>query len=123
MIQTLPPRHDLREDRRLLDRDDALADVLRYTVGGAGLVAESEQAIRKAIYAQIDPILRLADAATLARADLETVDRALDTHCHSCVDCVSGQPCHRNRLLQHRFKRLQDRADRAFRALVEGKRR
>lgn len=120
---TMPTPADLAEDRRLLNRDDALADVLRYTVGQAGLSHDAEQAIRTAILSRIDPMLHLADDATVARVELEAVDRALDTHGQTCAACIDSQTCQRSRLLNERHKRYQEKSDRAFRALLEGKRR
>lgn len=120
---TMPVPPNLAEDRRLLNRDDALADVLRYTIGQAGLSPESEQDIRKAVYSRIDPILHLADDATVARVELEAVERALDVHGQTCAGCYAGQPCRRSHLLQTRHRRFQERSDRAFRALLEGRRR
>jgi hypothetical protein len=120
---TMPTPPNLAEDRRLLNRDDALSDVLRYTLSQAGLSHDAEQAIRKAMYARIDPLLHLADDATMARAELEAVDRALDTHAQTCAGCCAGYPCQRSRLLQVRLKRYREKSDRAFRALLEGRRR
>lgn len=111
------------EDRRLLDRDDAICDALRTVVGHMALSPDAESDIWITARRHIEPILHLADSATVARAELEAIDRRLTTHAETCAWCASGESCQRFRVLTLRRKRLQDISDRAFRALLEGRRR
>lgn len=120
---TMPVPANLAEDRRLLARDDAICDALRTVVRDRGLSPDAESDIWVAARKQIEPILHLADDVTVARVELEALDRRLGMHAEGCAGCYVGQPCQRYRVLQIRRKRLQDKADRAFRALLDGKRR
>lgn len=122
MIATAP-RVATAEDRRLLDRDDAICDAIRTVVADLALSPEAESDIWVAARQHIEPILHLADHATVARVELEALDRRLQAHPRSCAGCLGGRECDLFRVLKLRRRRFKDRADRAYRALLEGRRR
>lgn len=108
------------EQRIELDRQHALGDALSLTT--AGLSGRSEQAIRTALMRHLDPLLDLADDATVALLELEAIDRRLTNHVQGHRGCTYDVPCWRYRMLQIRRGRLQKHADAAYRALVGGRR-
>lgn len=108
------------DERRVLDRDHALGDVLSITT--SGLPPRGEQAIRVATMRHFEPILDLADSATVALLELEAIDRRLDAHARTHLGCTFQQPCWRYRTLKVRRGRLQAAHDRAYRALLCGRR-
>lgn len=101
------------------DRQHAISEALSLTT--SGLSARCEQDIRMAVMRHLDLILELADDATVALLELAALDRRITNHVQVC-GCVFGSPCLRYRLHQTRRERLQERADRAYRALVRGRR-
>jgi hypothetical protein len=119
-VSAAPVRIFSAEDRRLLDRDDAVCDALRTVFREHSLRPQAEADIWVAARLQIEPILRLADHATAARAELEAVERRLKQHAHD--DCPND-PCGLYRLLVLRQKRFKARYDRAFFELSRGGKR
>lgn len=117
------PLHNRAEEKRLLARDDAICDALRTVFMGLGLSAEAESAIWTAARQKIEPILHLADDAAVAGLEAEATDRRLSAHAQTCAECSEGRSCQRFRVTRLRRNRLQDKADRALRALLEGRRR
>lgn len=107
-------------DRRLLDRQHALSEALNLTT--SGLSARTENDIRSAVMRRLDPLLELADDATVAGLELEALDRRLDAHARTHLGCTYQEPCWRYRTLQVRRQRLQNAYDRAYRALLVGRR-
>lgn len=107
-------------ERRDLDRQHALSDMLGLTT--AGLPARAEQDIRTAVMRHLDPLLDLADDATVALLELAAIDRRLTNHVEAHAGCTYAVPCWRYRILQARRGRLQKRADAAYRALLAGRR-
>lgn len=105
------------------DRDDALAEVMTYTCGRYDLPADAERDIRGAAMRLIEPILQLADHATVARVELEAIDRRLDNHVqHDHPECTAQRRCWRYTMLQIRRRKLQAAYDAAFRDLLRGHR-
>lgn len=117
-----PARSLTAEDRRLLARDAALRAVLSQTVSEAGLSPDAERDIWDAAMQWLDPILHLADSATVARLELEATDRRLTAHRLTCPACMPASPCDFYRLVAARRARLQAVSDRAFRDLLRGRR-
>lgn len=111
------------DERRQLDRDAALHEVLAFTAGSSGLSHRGEQDIRSAVMRLIEPILQLADHATSARLELEAIERRMDIHVR--VDhptCTCSRACWSWRVLQLRRDKLWLAWATAYRALVRGRR-
>lgn len=111
------------QDRRLLDRDDAICDALRTVVGDAGLSPQAEADIWVAGRMKIEAILHLADSATVARLEAEALARRLDNHQELCPRCGPNAPCGTYVLNVLRLKRMRDKADRAYQELCSERRR
>lgn len=108
------------DERRHLDRHHAIGEVMTMTT--AGLSARSEQDVTSGALRLIEPILELADSATVALLELEAIDRRLNYHVLDHDGCTYEAPCPAYRVLQIRRARLQRQADRAMRALWRGHR-
>lgn len=108
------------DERRMIDRGHLISEALSLTT--SGLPSRAEQDIRTVVMHHLDLLLSLADSATVARLELEAIDRRLDTHVQRCRECVPLEPCPTYRLHQVRRRRLQDTSDRAMRALLRGRR-
>ncbi len=116
------PRFAPREERRLLDRDDAICNTLRTVVEHLSLSPQSEADVWVAARQQIEAVLHLADDATVARVEAEATERRIVTHLRTHLGCTTEQPCDLLRVLGLRDRRLRGKADRAYLALVKGRR-
>lgn len=113
----------LTEPERLqLDRDAALREVLTCTAGLHGLSPVGERDVSKAVLHHIEPILQLADAATVARLELEAIDGRMDRHVQGHPGCSLETPCLPFRVLQIRREKLWRAWATAYRALIRGRR-
>lgn len=114
------------DDQRFADRDAALREVLTCTAGLVGLSHRGEADIRSAVMRHIEPILELADHATVARLGLEVIEGRMDRHVRGPdghIGCSAEEPCIRFRVLQIRREKCWRAWAQAYRALLEGKRR
>src|SRR5205085_2761141 len=107
----------------LSDRDAALREVLTCTAGLVGLSHRGEADIRSATMRAIEPILELADHATVARLELEAIEGRMDRHVRGHEGCTLDRPCIRFEVLQIRRDKFWRAWALAFRALLEGRRR
>jgi hypothetical protein len=113
-------------DQRFADRDAALREVLTCTAGLVGLSHRGEADIRRAAMRAIEPILELADHATVARLELEAIEGRMDRHVRGPdghEGCSLDKPCLRFKVLQIRREKCWRAWAGAYRALLEGKRR
>lgn len=113
----------LTEPERLqLDRSDALYEVLTYTAGQHGLSHAGERDIREAVMRLVEPILQLADYATVARLELEAIEGRMNRHVRGCEACCSEQKCLSIRVMRIRREKYWRAWAKAYRALVGGRR-
>lgn len=112
----------LSGDVRERDRSHYLREVISHTTGMAGLSATGEGDIRRALMRHFEPLLALSDNAVAALAEFEAIDRRLDVHVRTHLPCRRGRQC----TVLADLKRDRDRQlrayNRAFRALLEGRR-
>lgn len=111
-----------REDRRLLDRDDAICNALRTVVADRELTPQAEADVWVAARQHIETILHLADDATVARVEAEATERRIVVHLRTHLGCTPDEPCGALRLLGLRERRLRAKADKAYTALARGRR-
>ena len=106
------------------DRDYYLRELISAVVGQAGLSRRAEGEMRRALRAQIDPLLAMADGAVAVRAELEAIDRRLDLHTQTHRLCALNPEggCRAWNDLRRTREQLQRRADREMRALWGGRR-
>lgn len=108
------------DERRAINRQHAVFEVLSLTTAGLG--TRAEQDIRAAVMRFVDPILHLADAATVAGLELQANERRLEMHYPGCLACQPQVLCERYWELRRDRDKLQRVWDRAYRALVDGRR-
>lgn len=111
------------DDQRFADRERALFEVLTCTAGLVGLSHRGEADIRSAMMRTIEPILELADYATVARLELEAIEGRMDRHVHDHEGCTADRLCLRFKVLQIRRDKHWRAWAAAYRALLEGRRR
>ena len=109
------------DERRLMDRGHALHQLVSLTEGIDSLSHRAEHDIRAVTAQHLDEVLGLADSATVARLELEAIDRRLDNHVQAHEGCSLDGPCWKFGTIQARRLRLQEAYDAAYRALVRGR--
>lgn len=110
------------EDRRQLDREHDLYQMVAAQVRPANLLPEREAALIRAGAERIRNVLNCLDAAVETAKLLDVEDRAATQHARNCFGCAPWRvarhgPCKAMRRISRAIDRLWHPARRAFRRL------
>lgn len=110
------------EDRRQLDREHDLYQLVAAQVRPANLLPEREAALIRAGAERVRNVLNCLDAAVETAKLLDVEDRAATQHARACYGCAPWRvarhgPCKAMRRINRNMDRLWHPARRAFRRL------
>jgi hypothetical protein len=106
------------DERRQMERDDALFDLVTQIAGLSVLSHNAEMAVREAATMRIARIVEAAVGLVSAGVELEAIDRRPDNHVRHCRECPAPRGCWQLGVLRRRHGHLLHRWDRAYRTLV-----